>query len=104
MDRRGLEPGYSQKKFFGGSAESGDDAGTTGSLVPVASGRGEPGALRIHQDATICFGRLDAAHGAGGHADRFWAAALALQAADGAPGKAEWHSFGSAAYARPGIW
>ena len=48
--------------------------------------------------------RLDAAHGAGGHADRFWAAALALQAADGAPGKAEWHSFGGAAYARPGIW
>jgi phage FluMu gp28-like protein len=48
--------------------------------------------------------RLDAAHGAGGHADRFWAAALALQAADDAPGKAEWRSFGSAVYARPGTW
>jgi redox-sensitive bicupin YhaK (pirin superfamily) len=44
-DADGHAPGYEQKRF---SREA-----KTGKLLPVASGRGLPGALGIHQDADI---------------------------------------------------
>jgi redox-sensitive bicupin YhaK (pirin superfamily) len=43
--KSGLEPGYEQKRF--------DKQQRTGRLLPVASGRDEPGTVLIHQDATF---------------------------------------------------
>ncbi len=48
--------------------------------------------------------RLDASRGAGGHGDRFWAAALALHAAGDSCGPAEAIRGRPLRYARPGIW
>jgi phage FluMu gp28-like protein len=45
-----------------------------------------------------------AGHGEGGHADRFWAAALALRAAGGRPGPAEVLSVQPLRFAREGAW
>jgi redox-sensitive bicupin YhaK (pirin superfamily) len=50
-DAQGIEPGYEQRDL--------DDALTGGGLVPVASGRGDDGAITIHQrDAVLSVGRL----------------------------------------------
>ncbi len=49
--------------------------------------------------------RLDAARTEGGHADRFWAAALGAYATDsGVTGPAEYLSAGSLRFAREGMW
>jgi len=48
--------------------------------------------------------RLAASRGKYGHADRFWAAALAIHAAEVGGGKAEWDAVGPARFARRGIW
>ena len=48
----GLKPGYEQKQF--------SLAERTGKLLPIVAGNGQPGALKIHQDATFYVGRLDA--------------------------------------------
>ena len=45
-----------------------------------------------------------AGHGEGGHADRFWAAALVLRAAGGRPGPAEVLSVQPLRFAREGAW
>jgi phage FluMu gp28-like protein len=48
--------------------------------------------------------RYDAERGAGGHADRFWAAALGLHAAGQPTGKPEYVAGRSLTFARPGAW
>lgn len=49
--------------------------------------------------------RLDAGHGESGHADRFWAAALGVHAADSAPvGPVEYTGAGQLRFARQGMW
>jgi len=48
--------------------------------------------------------RLDASRSAGGHGDRFWAAALAVQAAGRPAGKAEFVGAGPLRFSRQGIW
>lgn len=48
--------------------------------------------------------RLDAGHAGGSHADRFWAAALAVHAADSAPGRAEILTAPALTFARKGTW
>ena len=48
--------------------------------------------------------RLEADRSAGGHGDRFWAAALAVQAAGQPVGKAEFIGAGRLAFSREGIW
>ena len=49
--------------------------------------------------------RLEAPRKKSGHADRFWAAALALHAADvGDRGKVEMLSVGPVQFAREGVW
>ncbi|MCB0993896.1 MAG: pirin family protein [Acidimicrobiales bacterium] len=51
-DTRGLDPSYEQRDM--------NDALAEGGLVPVASGRDHPGAVRIHQaGAAMWVGRLD---------------------------------------------
>lgn len=79
----------------------------------------EEGRLRIPADETIRLDwhslrrsvsasggmRLDAARSEGGHADRFWAAALGAYAAEsGAGGPVEYCSQGSLRFARVGTW
>jgi redox-sensitive bicupin YhaK (pirin superfamily) len=50
-DTEGIEPGYEQRSV--------DEALASGKLVPVASGRGHEGAIKIHQrDAVLWVGRL----------------------------------------------
>lgn len=49
---RGLTPSYDQVKL--------DPAQWTGRLLPLASGHGEPGALRIHADAVVSRAALSA--------------------------------------------
>jgi quercetin 2,3-dioxygenase len=51
-ERAGLTPSYEQKRF---TPEQ-----RAGALLPIASGRGEPGAVKIHQDATFYVSRLRA--------------------------------------------
>jgi redox-sensitive bicupin YhaK (pirin superfamily) len=52
-DTQGIDPGYEQR--WVGEALAG------GGLVPIASGRGHDGAVRIHQRDAVCWvGRLDA--------------------------------------------
>jgi hypothetical protein len=51
-ERKGIEPGYEQKRF--------DDGGMTNQLRLVASPNAEQGSLKIHQDARIHLARLDA--------------------------------------------
>lgn len=51
-ERAGLTPSYEQKQF---TTEQ-----RTGALLPIASGQGAPGAVRIHQDATFYVSRLSA--------------------------------------------
>ncbi len=51
-DRKGIQPGYEQKRF--------DDGGMTNQLRLVASPNAELGSLKIHQDARIYLARLDA--------------------------------------------
>ncbi len=48
--------------------------------------------------------RFEADRTATGHADRFWAAALAIRAADGLAGPVQYHTEGRLTYARKGIW
>jgi len=48
--------------------------------------------------------RFDADRSSGSHADRFWAAALALHAAHDAPGEVSFASGGRLAFTRRGIW
>ncbi|MHC4092800.1 MAG: terminase large subunit domain-containing protein, partial [Planctomycetota bacterium] len=49
--------------------------------------------------------RFEASRGAGSHADRFWAAALAVEAAgSGASGAIEWVGGRGLAFARQGVW
>ena len=49
--------------------------------------------------------RYDADRASGGHADRFWAAALGLHAAEGvAQGDAGLLTSGRLTFVRPGIW
>ena len=48
--------------------------------------------------------RLAAPRTAGGHADRFWAAALAIHAADSGSGRAESMNVGPLHFARTGTW
>jgi len=49
--------------------------------------------------------RFAASRSGGSHADRFWAAALAIHAAAAVPGGAmEWNQAGPAAFARTGVW
>lgn len=48
--------------------------------------------------------RFEASRSEGSHADRFWAAALAMRAAGDAPGKAEMVRTRALAYARTGSW
>jgi hypothetical protein len=50
--------------------------------------------------------RFDADRSSGGHADRFWAAALGLHAAGGAEtgGEIGYVSSGRLTFARPGAW
>lgn len=50
-DERGLEPSYAQKCFKPGDRKN--------TLVPVASGQGHEGAVRIHVDATVYLAELD---------------------------------------------
>ncbi len=45
-----LEPGYEQKTFTKEQRE--------GTLLPIVSGMDHPGALKIHQDATLYVGRI----------------------------------------------
>jgi len=49
--QRGLAPSYEQRAFT--------PAERTGRLLPVASGQGIDGAMRIHQDATLYVSRLE---------------------------------------------
>jgi len=49
---RGLQPRWETRQFL--SSQDGDG------LIPLASGRGAPGALAIAQDATLFAGRLAA--------------------------------------------
>ncbi|HSO94975.1 MAG TPA: pirin family protein [Acidimicrobiia bacterium] len=52
-DTPGVEPSYEQREV--------SDALISGTLVPVASGRGDDGTVRLHQrDAVLWAGRLDA--------------------------------------------
>ena len=51
-ERAGLTPSYEQKQF---TPEQ-----RAGALLPIASGQGEPGAVKIHQDATFYVSRLRA--------------------------------------------
>jgi redox-sensitive bicupin YhaK (pirin superfamily) len=52
-DTEGIEPGYEQRSVT--------EALASGELVPVASGRGHDGAIKIHQrDAVLWVGRLEA--------------------------------------------
>jgi quercetin 2,3-dioxygenase len=51
-ERAGLTPSYEQKQF---TAEQ-----RAGELLPIASGQGAPGAVKIHQDATFYVSRLRA--------------------------------------------
>jgi phage FluMu gp28-like protein len=48
--------------------------------------------------------RLDAERGADGHGDRFWAAALAVNAAGEPAGRAEYMGTGTVAFSREGAW
>jgi len=50
-DERGLSPGYDQKRF--------DKASWKNILCPVASGRGLPGTVTFHTDATVYLADLD---------------------------------------------
>jgi len=50
-DRKGIAPGYEQKRF--------DDGGMTNQLRLVASPNAEFGSLRIHQDARIFLSKLE---------------------------------------------
>jgi phage FluMu gp28-like protein len=94
---------------------SGSKAQMAGQLRRLA----EEGRLRIPADETIrndwhsvqrvvgASGtmRLDAARTEGGHADRFWAAALGVYAADtGASGPVEGFTSGGLRFARDGTW
>ncbi len=54
-ERRGLHPGYTQRRIVPEDAKL-----APGRFVPVASGRGEPDALPIHQDASIRIGAFEA--------------------------------------------
>jgi hypothetical protein len=49
-DRTGVEPGYEQKAF--------DPEQRRGSFVPLASGDGRSGSVRMHQDAVLSGARL----------------------------------------------
>lgn len=49
-ERAGLTPSYEQKQFTPEQRE--------GVLLPIASGQGAPGAVKIHQDATLYVTRL----------------------------------------------
>jgi redox-sensitive bicupin YhaK (pirin superfamily) len=51
-ERAGLTPSYEQKQF---TSEQ-----RAGMLLPIASGQGAPGAVKIHQDATFYVSRLRA--------------------------------------------
>jgi redox-sensitive bicupin YhaK (pirin superfamily) len=51
-ERDGLTPSYEQKQF---TSEQ-----RAGELLPIASGQGAPGAVKIHQDATFYVSRLRA--------------------------------------------
>jgi quercetin 2,3-dioxygenase len=51
-ERAGLTPSYEQKRF---TPEQ-----RAGELLPIASGQGAPGAVKIHQDATFYVSRLRA--------------------------------------------
>jgi len=51
-ERAGLTPSYEQKRF---TSEQ-----RAGALLPIASGQGAPGAVKIHQDATFYVSRLRA--------------------------------------------
>jgi redox-sensitive bicupin YhaK (pirin superfamily) len=51
-ERAGLTPSYEQKQF---TSEQ-----RAGELLPIASGQGAPGAVKIHQDATFYVSRLRA--------------------------------------------
>lgn len=53
-ERRGIAPGYEQRSF---SREA-----RTNRLLPVVSGQGHDGALRIHQDAVFYVSRLEAGY------------------------------------------
>jgi quercetin 2,3-dioxygenase len=54
-DTTGIDPGYEQRDV--------NDALSTGSLVPIASGAGHPDAISIHQrDAVLWGGRIPAGH------------------------------------------
>jgi len=78
----------------------------------------EDGAIRIPVDEAIrndwhslerrasASGRivLEASRREGSHADRFWAAALALHATDAAPGRVEMMKVKPVQYARRGLW
>lgn len=48
--------------------------------------------------------RLSARRQKGSHADRFWAAALALHAAEQSPGPVEFQPGKSVSFARKGAW
>ncbi len=48
--------------------------------------------------------RFEADRAAAGHADRFWAAALAVRAAEGTSGPPEYASEGRLTFARTGVW
>ena len=48
--------------------------------------------------------RYDAQRTGAGHGDRFWAAALAVHAADTATGPAEYAGVGQLRYAKHGVW
>ena len=48
--------------------------------------------------------RFEASRSTGSHADRFWAAALAVHAAERAPGLAEWSVGRPIAFGRSGVW
>ncbi len=78
----------------------------------------ERGILRIPADETIVndwhsisrivtnggYIRYDADRSSGGHADRFWAAALGIHAAGGYLGGAGFETLGQLTFARRGIW
>jgi redox-sensitive bicupin YhaK (pirin superfamily) len=51
-ERAGLTPSYEQKQF---TTEQ-----RTGALLPIASGQGAPGAVKVHQDVTFYVSRLRA--------------------------------------------
>src|SRR5262249_19357247 len=51
-ERAGLTPSYEQKRF---TSEQ-----RAGALLPIASGQGAPGAVKIHQDVTFYVSRLRA--------------------------------------------